>query len=387
MPVFTKQLGTMDYSSPETIKSIANHIRVMQEELEYRLMFLDSSNISEINADQTNIFTSKGGLIQLLNETDKSVAELSVKADEISMSVEDANKNIAAVNLRAQNIELSVQNANDDIAAINLRAESIESSVEDANDNISKIEQYAKSITMSVSNGETSSTLTLKAGETVLTSQNITFNGVVTFKGLQEGTTTIDGAWIKTGTITIEDLDSSTQSAINNAAPRYQYSADGSSNWHSTMQSTDYYRRESYDGGTTWGSVYQFRGKNGQNGKDGEPGKNAEIPIYISETIIGKGVVQAPQILANDVSLYPNNQSDYTGSFNIFGMQGSGQYHMLAIQYEGHADNSYSPSVDICSPGDAFITFNEKQRLGEVRFYGTVDFSNATTKGLYMRFS
>ena len=56
-------------------------------------------------------------------------------------------------------------------------------------------------LTMSVSNGETESTITLKAGDVSIASEKIKFTGFVTFEGLSGGTTTIDGACIKTGTI------------------------------------------------------------------------------------------------------------------------------------------------------------------------------------------
>lgn len=59
---------------------------------------------------------------------------------------------------------------------------------------------------ISVSNGAESSTFTLKIGETSITSPEIKMTGVVTLKGLRDGTTTIDGGWIKTGTIDAERI-------------------------------------------------------------------------------------------------------------------------------------------------------------------------------------
>lgn len=66
-----------------------------------------------------------------------------------------------------------------------------------------EIAKTVESITLSVTNDEngTSSRFELKSGETVLSSGNITFDGYVTFKGLEDGTTTIDGGCIKTGEI------------------------------------------------------------------------------------------------------------------------------------------------------------------------------------------
>ena len=87
MPIFSKQLGAIDYSSPEAVKSIAKHLRVMQEELEYRLMFLDSSNISEIDASQTKIITPEGDLYSLIGNLngDYSLFEQTIEGFEATV--------------------------------------------------------------------------------------------------------------------------------------------------------------------------------------------------------------------------------------------------------------------------------------------------------------
>lgn len=62
MPVFTTQLGQLNYTNtPEAIRAMANHIRYIQEQLEYTLMNLDSSNVTELNTDETNITSNSGG--------------------------------------------------------------------------------------------------------------------------------------------------------------------------------------------------------------------------------------------------------------------------------------------------------------------------------------
>ncbi len=86
----------------------------------------------------------------------------------------------------------------------------------------SELDLRINSIKLEVANGDTKSSLTLKAGETVLSSADITLDGVVTFEGLRSGTTVIDGGWISTenlnltGKITWGDLNSTVQSNINN---------------------------------------------------------------------------------------------------------------------------------------------------------------------------
>ncbi len=61
-------------------------------------------------------------------------------------------------------------------------------------------------INLNVSNGLTSSTISLTVGNTLIASEKIEMIGLVTFKGLEEGTTTIDGGCIKTDSLSAEAL-------------------------------------------------------------------------------------------------------------------------------------------------------------------------------------
>lgn len=61
MPVFTQSLQRVDASNPQdAIKKMANHIKYLQEQLEYTLLNLDSRNINEIDIDKTTITDSTG---------------------------------------------------------------------------------------------------------------------------------------------------------------------------------------------------------------------------------------------------------------------------------------------------------------------------------------
>jgi hypothetical protein len=63
MPVFANQLRNIDPMKPaEAIKTMANHIRYIQEQLEYTLLNLDSTNVSELDTSQTTITSSTGGV-------------------------------------------------------------------------------------------------------------------------------------------------------------------------------------------------------------------------------------------------------------------------------------------------------------------------------------
>ena len=61
MPIFTQSLQKIDAANPqEAIKKMANHIKYIQEQIEYTLFNLDSRNITEIDTDSTVITDSTG---------------------------------------------------------------------------------------------------------------------------------------------------------------------------------------------------------------------------------------------------------------------------------------------------------------------------------------
>lgn len=62
--IFTQQLKKIDpHNVPEALKAMAQHIQYIQEQLEYTLMNLDSSNINEINTNETVIGSGAGSQI------------------------------------------------------------------------------------------------------------------------------------------------------------------------------------------------------------------------------------------------------------------------------------------------------------------------------------
>lgn len=88
----------------------------------------------------------------------------------------------------------------------------------------------------------------------------------------------------------------------NNSPVQYEFSIDGSTNWHSTMTSSDKYRRDSLDGGLTYGSPYQFKGIDGQDGTDGS---DANVPDWVSSmqvTYIDNQWVISPNIYGGKIT-------------------------------------------------------------------------------------
>ena len=78
MAIFMQAVPMVDPNNPQdAIKKFYNHLKYMQETLDYTLLNLDSTNINEIDIDQTTITgssanTNIGTLINLTGENGES---------------------------------------------------------------------------------------------------------------------------------------------------------------------------------------------------------------------------------------------------------------------------------------------------------------------------
>lgn len=191
------------------------------------------------------------------------------------------------------------------------------------------------------------------------------------------GTVKISGGNIDlTGCITLSDMTDATKEAVTGS--KSEFSPDGTSNWTTVMTSVDKYRRDWDYNKNAWGPVYQFRGT------------DATVPTYITQTVIAKGKVQAPYIMGTEFSIHPESENDESGSFNIYGMFNGSENHMFKIEY---FDSGTSPSVTIDSPCSAYMYYGHQPvtatgDLGSlIYFQGTVDFTQATVRGLTATFA
>ena len=168
-----------------------------------------------------------GGIYTVLAQMDTMFDSL-MTADIGAPGQEEIESEYPYVSQQQSDINRQLADARSEIAK---NSEQIQLTVEglnSANQAISQLTLSIDSIELSVSNGSTSSTITLKKDNVVISSQEITMSGLVTFTGLANGTTTINGGCIKTGTIdadrlnltgsiTFGDLNSSLQDDIDGA--------------------------------------------------------------------------------------------------------------------------------------------------------------------------
>lgn len=166
---------TDEQPTGEKLDTIYNYLYMLLEQLRYSLSNLEITNFNDTG------FSEIEEIIQ-----------------------EPVKEEIKAITSRLENDEGT-------ISQLTQTATSLTSRISNAEGSITKVSQTLNALTFEVSNGTTSSTIRLMSGEAEITSARIEITGMVTFGDLRgEGTTTINGANIKTGTISAIDIEGCT---------------------------------------------------------------------------------------------------------------------------------------------------------------------------------
>ena len=216
---------TPEQTNEQKLDVVTNYLYMLLEQLRYTLQNLGMGNFNGAELTELGLMIS----------------------EPISVHLESLEGNLLDLSITTNGLSAQIENVAGSVHELELTADQLSSRIEDAEGNISAIDQYARSITLSVTNGETSSTVKLLAGGVQIASQTISMNGLVTFTGLSSGTTTINGACIKTGTIdadrlnltgaiTFNDLSSSVQNDINDS---YSMAEDAQSTANDAYDTVD----------------------------------------------------------------------------------------------------------------------------------------------------
>ena len=173
---------TEKQSTDEKIEKIQSYLYMLLESLRFQL-----SNIEKENFNDT------------------AFEEISdIITEPVYAQISDVEGNVTSLGLKADGLSVLIQNAEGEISTLQQTAKSLSSRVTTAEGEASTALQTAKSITLNVTNSTDSSTIQLSADGITTQSKTIKFTGEVVFKSdlSTEGSTTINGANITTGTIT-----------------------------------------------------------------------------------------------------------------------------------------------------------------------------------------
>lgn len=268
----------------------------------------------------------------------------------------------------SEEILLQVENELQGLSSsFSVQLQQIQSQVTGLDGQVSTILQKVDNITMSVSNGSTSSSISLSVGGVVVSSQNIQMNGLVTFTGLANGTTTINGACIQTGTIsanrldltgaiTFSDLTSSLQTRITDA----QDTAD-------TAQATANDVEDTVSGWTYRGTT------------------------YIDGSMIQTGTVVASMLLGGEIRLLTDDE-DFAGYIALSGAS-SASYKVIygglgATQVVAENGDLYLEAMSgyvtldgsdgITAKNDFYPSSDGRYNLGDPNFYWDNVYANTS---------
>lgn len=149
-----------EQSVDEKFQQVTSYLYMLRQQLQYSMANLDKENFNETGLAEI------GGLI-------------------------------------TEPVYVQLKNVEGDVTALQVTAGALTSRMEDAEGNLSSLRQTVEGMELKVTNGESSSTIKLFANGASISSQRITFTGMVTFSDLEgSGTTTINGDNITSGTIT-----------------------------------------------------------------------------------------------------------------------------------------------------------------------------------------
>lgn len=270
-----------------------------------------------------------------------------------------------------QPIYVDLENAAGAIADLTLTADQLTSRLSDAEGNISAIDQYARSITLSVTNGETSSTVKLLAGGVQIASQVIQMDGLVTFTGLEAGTTVINGGCIQTGTIDAQYLNLTGAITFNDLSGSVQDEIDNAVN--------------------TANDAYDLAHDN-------------QLPDYIKSTYIDSTRIESPEIYGGEIYAVNGNGAYAKMDDDAFSLMYEGSSIPRAVLQVSNTDATLVLGVGSGTSQDAGRFFITKSAIGGGAasvFYitnsgtpigitfqnnGTIGFSADQITGLYMVF-
>ena len=176
---------TQERSTDEKFEKITSYLYMLLEQLRYSMGNLDKENFND------------AGLEEIAN----------IITEPVYVQLKDDEANIAALTVTAAGLGARLSDAEGNITQLTATTTSLTSRISDAEGNISSLTQTVNGMTLSVTNGSSSSTIRLLANGVQLSSQSISFSGMVSFTDLStSGWTTINGDNITTGTIEAIDI-------------------------------------------------------------------------------------------------------------------------------------------------------------------------------------
>jgi len=198
---------TENQSSDEKISQVTNYLYMMLEQLRYSMGNLGQENFNEAEFQSIVDIITKPVYLQLQDEK-KNVSALQITAEQMYARIQSNTGQISEWSLVAGELLTRMNNAEGDILNVMGTANNLSAKLTSVEGNVTSLTATLTSMELSVSNGKTSSTIRLFANSAEISSQSISFSGLVSFTDLEtEGKTTIHGGNITAGVINAVDIN------------------------------------------------------------------------------------------------------------------------------------------------------------------------------------
>lgn len=245
-----------------------------------------------------------GSIVKKMSTQAGDIAEINMTLGKIGARVADAEGDIGRLELTSEHFKSQIEDVEDNISELTQTATSLKIRIGEAEDNISSLKVSSKGTDMDTTWASGSVTCRLvsfigeEGGKGVWSAKyyedgtlksGLYFdydNSVYKFSGSinvsdnfivdKYGNVSLNGSitWGTGSSPTQVVYATSELTKPSNGTSYDSFASSGSSVWHKTCSSSDYYASYTYDGGATWTSAIQIRGRNGSNGSDGEDGKD-----------------------------------------------------------------------------------------------------------------
>lgn len=196
-----------EHTDREKIDKIQSYLYMLLEQLRYTLGNLGTENFNDAGlAEIKDMITEP--VYARLEDDEGRISQLVIDAQGLGTRVSDAEGNISMLVQTSNAMQSRISDAEGNISTLTQTSQSLSSRISSLDGTVTEIEQTVNGITLEASNGETKSTLSLMANGVELSSAVIKFTGDVVFaSSLSDGTTSINGNCIDTGTIDADFID------------------------------------------------------------------------------------------------------------------------------------------------------------------------------------
>ncbi len=161
-----------------------------------------SSRVEDAEGNISQLSQTATGLLSRVEDAEGNISQLGQTVNGLLTRVEDTEGNISQLSQTANGLSTRVEDAEGNISELLQTTNGLSSRVEDAEGNITLLSQTVNGLSLTVDNGSSTSTIALVSNGIAISSQSISFSGMVVFSDLsRSGRSTINGDNITTGTI------------------------------------------------------------------------------------------------------------------------------------------------------------------------------------------